>query len=88
MYRDCSYNEDKDLQAVDTVGWIDIAEAIKNGYVPASIDTDDMLYNEVEDPSTLMNNASDVFELYRQADYVKGYKPTDSESSVKTSEEV
>lgn len=86
MFRDCTYDENKDLQAVDTVGWIDIAEAIRNGFVPGSIDADEMTYNDIEDPRSIMNRASDVFELYKQADYIKGYKPTSSESAVQTDE--
>lgn len=75
----CRYDEVKDLQAVDTVGWIDIAEAIKNGYVPASIEADDMTYNDIENPESIMHNASDVFELYRQGDYIKSFtKETDN----------
>lgn len=84
MYRECKYNEVTDVQAVDCIGWIDIAEAVKNGYVPASIDVDDMVYNEIDDPASIMHTASDVFELYRQADYVKGYKPANSESEAPT----
>lgn len=75
MFRFSSYDEVKDLQAVDCVGWIDIAEAVENGYVPASIDADEMLYNEIEDPASIMPNADDVFALYRQADYIKGFTP-------------
>lgn len=84
MFREGTYDEMKDIQAVDQVGWIDIAEAVKNGYVPASIEVDEMTYNEIEDPASIMHNASDVFELYRQADYVKGFKAPNSESEGQT----
>lgn len=87
MFRDCTYDENKDIQAVDSVGWIDIAEAIKNGYVPGSIEADEMTYNDIEDPASIMTRASDVFELYRQGDYVKGYKSTSSENDVQTEED-
>lgn len=86
MFRTGIYDEVKDLQAVDVVGWIDIAEAVKNGYVPASIEVDDMTYNEIDDPASIMRNADDVFALYRQADYVKGYKPANSVSETPTDE--
>lgn len=84
MFRITEYNEVTDIQAVDTVGWVDIAEAIKNGYVPGSINVDDMVYNEIEDPASVMSAPSDVFELLRQGDYIKGYKPANSESDAQT----
>lgn len=84
MFRKCEYDENKDIQAVDINGWIDVAEAIKNGYVPGSVEVDEMTYNEIEDPASIMPRADDVFALYRQADYVKGYKPTNSVSEVPT----
>lgn len=84
MFRKCSYDATKDLQPVDKVGWVDIAEAVKNGYVPASINAEDMVYNEIEDPASVMPQADDVFAMYRQADYIKGYKPSSSESDEQT----
>ena len=84
MIRNSKYDEVKDLQAVDQIGWIDLGEAIRNGYVPGSLEADDTVYNDIDDPSTIMHNASDVFELYRQADYIKGYKPANSESEAQT----
>lgn len=87
MVRICEYDEVKDLQAVDVTGFIDLAEAIRNGYIPASIEVDDMLYNEIEDPASIMHNASDVFELYRQADYVKSFGAK-SETEAVTSGEI
>lgn len=71
MVRNCKYDEKRDVQAVDQVGYIDVGEAIRNGYVPASIDTTEDSYDNIETPDGLMRNADDVFALYRQADYVK-----------------
>lgn len=78
MIRSGIYNENKDIQAVDQVGWIDLGEAIANGYVPGNIEGDDMVYNDIEDPQSMMHYASDTFELYRQADYVKSYPTGDA----------
>ena len=81
MIRKGKYNEVTDIKAVDQIGWIDIGEAIKNGFVPGSLEADDMVYNEIDDPASMMHTASDTFELYRQADYIKTYKPSNGESS-------
>lgn len=88
MYRNCKYDEVADIQAVDVTGYIDVAEAIRNGYVPASIEVDEMSYNEIEDPSTIMHNASDVFELYRQSDYIKSFGESSKSDSVTPSGEI
>lgn len=81
MKRTGKYNEVKDLSPVDQVGYIDLGEAIRNGYIPASMNEDDTVYNEIDDPASLMHNASDVFELYRQADYVKSFTPKEESTT-------
>lgn len=73
MVRHGIYDEVEDIQAVEQVGYIDIGEAIKNGYVPASIDADDMVYNGIEEPASIMDKADDVFSLYRQKDYINSF---------------
>lgn len=88
MIRDAKYDEEKDLQAVDQIGWIDLGEAIRNGYIPGSMEADDTVYNGIEDPASIMTNASDVFELYRQADYVKSFGESSKSDSVTPSGEI
>lgn len=88
MVRHGIYNEVKDNQAVDQIGFVDLAEAIENGFVPGSLGGDDMVYNGIEDPSTIMHNASDVFELYRQADYLKSYGASSKNDAVTQSGEI
>lgn len=73
MVRTGVYNEERDIQAVEQVGFIDLGEAIRNGYVPASIEADDMVYNGIEEPASIMKNADDVFALYRQQDYINSF---------------
>ncbi len=87
MIRTGIFNKEKDIKEVDQVGYIDVGEAIRNGYIPGSMEADDMVYNDIEDPSSIMRNASDVFEMYRNADYIKGFTKSDvSETSSKTPE--
>lgn len=42
---------------------------------------DDTVYNDIDDPASIMHNASDVFELYRQADYVKSFTPKEESTT-------
>lgn len=83
MIRTGIYSEVTDLKAVDQIGWIDLGEAVKNGYVPAGIGQDDASFNGIDDPASIMSRADDVFGLYRQADYISHYT-TNSESEVPT----
>ena len=82
MIRTGFYNEDKDVSAVDQIGFVDVAEAVKNGQVIGSVE--DAQYDNIEDPDGLMNNADDIFALYRQADYIKGFTPSESETTEHT----
>lgn len=73
MFRKCNYDEVKDLKDVNPLGWLDVAEAVRNGYVPGSINTEDMVYNGIEDPASILGYADDAFSLMRQGDYVKSF---------------
>lgn len=82
MNRKCFYNEVTDIMPVDQIGFVDLAAAIENGYVPGSISGDDMVYNGIEDPASILGKADDVFALYRQADYIKSYGASSENDAV------
>ena len=71
MYCDCKFDKIKDISPVDQVGFIDLAECLLNGEVPASIADSEDQYNGIEDPGEILGKPSDVFEAYKMADYVK-----------------
>lgn len=67
------YNPTCDLHCVDPVSaGVDLRTAYVNGVVPGNVTAVDMDYNDVEDPSSMMNHPSDSFEAMRQSEYVKG----------------
>lgn len=73
MKKKFSYNPKRDLHVVDIASaGVDLRTAYVNGVVPAGAAGSDMEFNDVDDPSTLMNHPSDQFEAMRQSDYVKG----------------
>lgn len=82
MIRTGKYNEDKDISAVDQIGFVDVAEAVRSGQVIGAID--EASYDNIESPDGLMSNADDIFALYRQADYIKGYTPSATEEAEHT----
>lgn len=68
-----TYNPLSDLHCVDPVSaGIDLRTAYVNGVVPGNVSAADMDYNDVADPSSMMNRPADAFEAMRQTDYVKG----------------
>lgn len=67
----CVFDELKDVHDVDQFGFIDLAECLLNGEVPANIADSDDQYNGIEDPSEILGKPSDVFEAYKMGDYIK-----------------
>lgn len=68
-----TYNPSKDLHCVDPLSaGIDLRSAYVNGVVPGNVTSADMDFNDVEDPSSMMNHPADAFEAMRQSEYVKG----------------
>lgn len=65
------FNEERDVHAVDQFGFIDLAECLSNGEVPATIADSEDQYNDIEDPGEILGKPSDVFEAYRMGDYIK-----------------
>lgn len=65
------FNEVTDLADVDQFGFVDLADCLSNGEVPADLNPTDDQYNGIEDPSEILGKPSDVFEAYKMQDYVK-----------------
>lgn len=65
------YNPASDLEPVDQFGFVDVRAAYANGVVDGNVTIEQSSFNGVDDPDTIMNRPRDIFESYRQADYVK-----------------
>jgi hypothetical protein len=70
MYRNCDFNEMRDISAVDQYGFVDLIECLTNGEVPSSISDTEMEYNEI-DINNVLGKPTDVFDAYKMMDYVK-----------------
>lgn len=78
---DLKFNELKDIQEVDQFGFVDLVDCLINGEVPTQIADEDVNYNGIEDPSTILGKPSDIFDLYRMNDYVQSVTPTEGATS-------
>lgn len=73
MRKRFEYNPECDLHVVDgAIAGVDLRQAYINGVVPAGVSASTSEFNDVEDPSTLMNHPSDTFEAMRQSEHVRG----------------
>lgn len=67
----CKYNPVTDLSPVDEFGYVDLVECLAKGEVPASIGNTDDVYNDIDDPSTIIGKPRDNFEAIRMMDGIK-----------------
>ena len=75
MVQNPKYNPSTDVQAVEQFGFIDLNDAFLNHNIPAAIDDQDISYNEIEDPASILGKPSDVFEAYRMIDGINNATP-------------
>ena len=72
MIDDRSFAFDKlcDMQEVDQFGYIDLASAYTNGVVSGDVNPDQLSFNMIEDPASILGRPSDEFDVIRMRDYV------------------
>lgn len=69
------YNPERDIQAVEQFGFVDLASANATSSVPGSLDTSDLSFNGIDDPNSIGGRASDVFEAGMMSKAIEGYVP-------------
>lgn len=67
----CKFDPKVDLQPVDQFGFVNLRKAYDQGVVPGNVSFTEELFNGML-PDDVMRRPHDVFDRYRQADYVKG----------------
>lgn len=60
----------KDMQEVDQTGYIDLATAYVNGVVSGDLNPDQLTFNQIEEPESILGRPSDEFDAIRMRDYV------------------
>lgn len=67
----CCFDPKVDLQPVDQFGFVNLRQAYDKGVVPGNVGFSDESFNGML-PDDVMKRPHDVFERYRQGQYVKG----------------
>lgn len=73
------FDPEKDLHPVDPFGFIDLRAAYENHNVPTVVSDDVVNYNGIDDPESMLNSPSDIFEAYRMNDAIRRF---DKENNV------
>lgn len=58
------YNPVRDMNPVDQFGYVDLESAYRNGVVPATVENEDIKYNNQTDPSFIGSVPRDKFDAY------------------------
>ena len=64
MLQVCGFNDVRDVRPVDQFGYVDLESAYKNGVVPASVENEDIKYNNQTDPTEIGRVPRDKFDAY------------------------
>lgn len=74
------FNPERDIQAVEQTGYVDLAKANSMNSIPANIDGSDLSYNRIEDPNSIAGRPSDVFESYQASKVYEDYAAENSKT--------
>ncbi len=74
------YDSQRDIAKTSPFGYVNLYKAFESGYITGDLGNVDVDFNGIEDPSAIMDRALDIFDLYRQGNYVNSV----SEQSSKT----
>lgn len=68
------YNPERDIQAVEQTGFVDLKAANVSSSIPAIDGLEDERYNGIEDPRSIGTRPSDQFEAMQANKSIAGYK--------------
>lgn len=63
---DCVFDPIKDIDEVDQIGYVDLADAFANHSVPSILGENGEGYNNIEDPEACLDMPQDVFDALHQ----------------------
>ena len=67
----CTFDPNVDICEVDQFGFTNLRQAFLTGTIEGTSALDDESFNGVDDPSSLLPAAKDIFESYRQANALR-----------------
>lgn len=62
---ECKFDNERDIQAVEPFGFVDLKDALVNNCVPSQLPDSDSDYNGIDDPDSIVGVPSDVFDALR-----------------------
>lgn len=67
------YDDKHDIAPVDQFGYINLAEAHKNGFVPGNVELSEDHYNDIDEPGSILGRPRDVFDARHLAHSIEHY---------------
>lgn len=80
------FDKFKDISEVSQTGFVDLVSAFANHSVPANIESDDLEFNNVDDPSVILRKPKDTFEAMQFRQTISDYKSSSNNSGVEAVE--
>lgn len=78
MKQICEFDPNRDVQAVEQSGFIDLAKANATSSIPSGISNTELNYNEIDDPRAIGGRPADTFEALQMLKATTNYKaPSD-----------
>lgn len=78
------FNSIVDLCEVDQFGYVDLRNAYETHTIPGDLNPDDLSFNEIDDPSSILAKPSDIFSAiqagHKYASMVDGQSPDQGDS--------
>lgn len=66
----CEYNKEKDVCEVDQIGFVNLREAWETHTVDGNLNVDELNFNEIDDPASIMGKPSNVFDAMQMQGYI------------------
>ena len=76
-----AFNPAEDIAEVEQTGYIDLVDAFENHAIPADLSADDVSFNGIEEPDSILGRPRDRFDSMRMKSAILSYKPDDNAPS-------
>lgn len=74
MKKRVGFNPERDVQAVEQFGFVDLVSALANNCIPSDAVGVDSKFNGIDEPGSIMNRARDVFDAAHLERTIRDYK--------------
>lgn len=78
---ECKFDPQRDIQAVEQFGFVDLKAANVTSSIPVIDGLDEERYNGIDDPRSIGARPADQFEAAQASKAISGYTPPSSEKN-------